>query len=151
MTTLAMMTLAMITSAMIPLVSSTYLTTFFVQLPKTGARMNDPMTSRFLSDSFLYESFLRAEELHRQLVVRRLEHALQVVPHPPRLRFGGTLKPRNVFVFFNLNRFSLFLKKYLLVSFEMVHVFLSIILIINSEICLNEHSWKCSKLLSQEI
>ena len=53
--------------------------------------MDDPMSSGLLPDPFLNEGLLRPEQLHCQLVVGRLEHALQVVSNPARLRIGGRL------------------------------------------------------------
>jgi hypothetical protein len=53
--------------------------------------MDDPMSGSLLSDPFLDEGLLRSEQLHGQLVVGRLEHALQVVSNPARLRIGGSL------------------------------------------------------------
>lgn len=41
--------------------------------------MDDPVTCGFLSDPFLHERFLAAEELHGQLVVRRLEQGLKLI------------------------------------------------------------------------
>lgn len=41
--------------------------------------MDDPVTCGFLSDSFLHKRLLAAEELHGQLVVRRLEQGLKLI------------------------------------------------------------------------
>ena len=48
--------------------------------------MNDPVSGRLLPDPFLDERLLGAEQLHGQLVVRRLEDVLQLVAYPPGLR-----------------------------------------------------------------
>ncbi len=53
--------------------------------------MDDPMAGCLLSNPLLDEGLLRAEQLHGQLVVGWLEHALQVVSNPARLRVGGRL------------------------------------------------------------
>lgn len=47
--------------------------------------MDDPVSRRLLSDALLHESFLAAEELHGQLVVRRLEESLKLVADERRL------------------------------------------------------------------
>jgi len=41
--------------------------------------MNDPVTCGFLSDPFLHKRLLTAEELHGQLVIRRLEQGLKLI------------------------------------------------------------------------
>jgi len=41
--------------------------------------MDDPVTCGFLSDPFLHERLFAAEELHGQLVVRRLEQGLKLI------------------------------------------------------------------------
>lgn len=41
--------------------------------------MDDPVTCGFLSDPFLHKRLLAAEELHSQLVVRRLEQGLKLI------------------------------------------------------------------------
>lgn len=47
--------------------------------PKTGARMDDPVTCGFLPDPFLHECFLATKELHSQFIVRRLEQGLKLI------------------------------------------------------------------------
>ena len=54
-------------------------------VPETRARMNDPVSSGLLPHPLLHQRLLRAEQLHGQLVVRRREDVLQLVPHPPRV------------------------------------------------------------------
>lgn len=44
--------------------------------PKTGARMDDPVTRGLLPDPFLHQRFLAAEQLHGKFVVCRLEQGL---------------------------------------------------------------------------
>lgn len=41
--------------------------------------MDDPVTCGFLPDPFLHERLLAAKELHRQLVVGRLEQSLELI------------------------------------------------------------------------
>lgn len=41
--------------------------------------MDDPVTCGFLSNPFLHERLLAAEELHGQFVVRRLEQGLKLI------------------------------------------------------------------------
>ena len=53
--------------------------------------MDDPVTRCLLPDPLLDERLLGAEELHGELVVGRLEHALQVVADPAGLRVDGRL------------------------------------------------------------
>ena len=49
--------------------------------------MDDPVTNGFLSNSFLHQSFLGAEQLHGQLVVCGSEDILKLVSHPAWLGF----------------------------------------------------------------
>ena len=58
-----------------------------ILLPEAGAGVDDPVTNGFLSNSFLHQSFLGAEQLHGQLVVCGSEDILKLVSHPAWLGF----------------------------------------------------------------
>lgn len=48
-------------------------------LPKTGARMYDPVTCCLLPDTFLHKSFFAPKKFHGKFVVSRLEQGLQLI------------------------------------------------------------------------
>lgn len=59
-------------------------------LPKTGTRMDDPMSGGLLADALLHEGLLGAEELHGEFVVGGLEEGLELVLDEALLaRLGG--------------------------------------------------------------
>ena len=57
--------------------------------PEVGTRMYDPVSGGFLSDAFLHEGLLAAEEFHGQFVVGGLEQRLQLVADEGRFGFAA--------------------------------------------------------------
>ena len=53
-------------------------------LPKTGARVNNPVTCCFLSHSFLNQSFFGSKQFHCKFVVCWLKYILKLISYPSR-------------------------------------------------------------------